>query len=232
MRTDPDRCYALVPIKRRALCKSRLAPVLGEPERGRLVRLMLHRVLSALAAADCVDQIAVVSDERDTVPADVVVLPDAGDGLNAALQCAQQWLLARGAREILVLPADLPFLGAEDVEVLVRTGRDGGLALAPDAADTGTNGLFWSVELARCGVATVAAAGAASGPLRFEFGPGSRQRHQAQASRLGLSAQLVRRPGLGFDVDNAQDLARLEQLAQRDERHERALPARRRAQHA
>jgi 2-phospho-L-lactate guanylyltransferase len=190
---------------------------------------MLHRVLAALAAADCVDQIAVVSDERDTVPADVMVLPDAGDGLNAALQRAQQWLLERGAREILVLPADLPFLCAEDVEALVRSGRDGGLALAPDAADTGTNGLFWSVELARCGVA---AAGAAADPLCFEFGPGSRQRHQAQAWRLGLSAQLVRRPGLAFDVDIAQDLARLAQPVQRDEFDERAHPTTRRTQHA
>ncbi|HEX4024588.1 MAG TPA: 2-phospho-L-lactate guanylyltransferase [Steroidobacteraceae bacterium] len=205
MRIDPDRCYALVPIKRRALCKSRLASVLDGRQRLVLVRSMLQRVLDALSGAGGIEQVAVVSAERDTVPADITLLPDAGDGLNAALQHAQQGLLERGARAILVLPADLPHLRAEDVDALVRAGRSGGFALAPDAAGTGTNALFWSAE-------SVQRAAAGAAPLRFEFGPDSCRRHQAQAVRLGLAVQLVHRPGLAFDVDTAADLAQLDAL--------------------
>jgi len=197
MRTDPDRCYALVPIKRRALCKTRLAAVLDEPERRALVRRMLQQVLGALAQARCVGTIAVVSAERDTVPAGIDVLADAGAGLNAALQNAQQRLLACGARQILVLPADLAHVCAQDIDALVHVGRSGGFALAPDVAGIGTNALFWS------------APACAPQPLSFQFGPRSCQRHQAQARRLGLPPALVHRPGLAFDVDTEQDLAQL-----------------------
>jgi len=228
MRTDSAPCYALVPIKRRALCKSRLALVMGERQRRVLVRLMLQRVLAALAEARSIGPVAVVSAERDTVPPDIEVLADAGAGLNAALESAQRVLLAHGARHILVLPADLPQVCAQDIDALVHAGRSGGFALASDAAGTGTNALFWSVP-------SPAASLRAAQPLRFQFGPGSCQRHQAQARRLGVAPALVHRPGLAFDVDTAQDLAQLMELApyrQQLQLGEREVGAPRRVQHA
>lgn len=191
-----DRCWALVPVKRRTDCKSRLAGRLGAEARLSLVRFMLEHVLESLAAAPSIGRIAVVSPERDSVPPEIAVLGDAGRGLNQALNDAQRELLAQGASELVVLPGDLPLVTAEDIEALVRQGRQTGFALATDVAGTGTNALYLRP-----------AAG-----FRFRFGPGSCRRHVAEAIRLGLRPGFVRARGLEFDVDATDDLIRLEQV--------------------
>ena len=88
-----SQCWALVPVNTRALCKSRLAGRLPADSRLLLVRLMLERALTALRESRTVDRVAVVSPERDTVPADVPMLPDRGGGLNDALEAARQTLI-------------------------------------------------------------------------------------------------------------------------------------------
>jgi 2-phospho-L-lactate/phosphoenolpyruvate guanylyltransferase len=198
-------CWALVPIKARADCKCRLAERVSAEARLGLVRLMLKRVLAELLASRTIGRIAVVSPERDTLAADITVLEDAGGGLNAALDAARGVLVRQGARELVVLPADLPFVTAADIDALVESGRRGGFALAGDLAGTGTNALYI----------------APPAPFHFQFGPGSRLRHLGEAARLGRHPQLVRAAGLEFDLDVADDVAR---LAARGDASYRSLP--------
>ncbi len=155
---------------------------------------MLDHVLAVSRAATSIRHIIVVSPERDTVPEDIPVLADAGRGLNEALSAARDALLGFGARELLILPADLPLLLTQDIDALVAAGRMAGFALAPDAAGVGTNGIYLN---------------AARG-FRFQFGPGSLQRHLDAASRCGWTAATVSRPGLAFDVDSPMDLERFD----------------------
>ena len=192
-----ERCWALVPVKARAECKSRLAGRLGDEARLALVRCMLEQVLGALGTAPSIGRVVVVSPERDTVPPEIPLFGDAGHGLNEALQEGERALAERGASELVILPADLPLVSAADIEAVVRSGRRSGFAIATDVAGTGTNALYLRP---------------ATG-FRFRFGPGSRQRHVAEALRLGLRPALVRTRGLQFDVDSLDDLARLETLA-------------------
>jgi len=186
-------CCALVAIKQRSLCKSRLAAALVPAQRLELVRTMLAHVLEALAAAQTVRQIVVVSPERDLVPASVPVLADRGAGLNVALAEARTALLGLGARAILVLPADLPRVTSAEIDRFVRSGRRD-FALAADASGTGTNALYLGTDQ----------------PFAFHFGPGSRRRHLREAGRLGLTARVFRAPGLEFDVDAPADLQRMQ----------------------
>ena len=188
-----SQCWALVPVNTRALCKTRLAGRLAADSRLLLVRLMLERALTALRESRTVDRVAVVSPERDTVPADVPMLPDRGGGLNDALEAARQTLIERGARELVVLQGDLPLVTADDIDRLVESGRRSGFALATDAAGTGTNALFVTLTV----------------PFRFQFGPGSRFLHMDEAARVGLQAQLLRADGFALDVDGPADLAEL-----------------------
>lgn len=183
----------LIAVKERSRCKMRLAQALAPSARVRLVRSMLAAVLSAAAGAETVRQIIVVSPERDTVPADVPVLADTGECLNGALMQAHRVLLEFGCREIVTLPADLPMIGPTDIDALVRAGRSGGFAIAPDAAGEGTNAL--------CLVS--------ADPFRFQFGLDSRRLHVEEAQRTGLSPRELRLPGLEFDVDSPADLERL-----------------------
>jgi 2-phospho-L-lactate guanylyltransferase len=197
-----DGCLAVVAVKARRNCKSRLAGRLAPESRVSLVRLMLNGVLEALRGAHSIGRIVVVSPERDTVPRNIRVLTDPGDGLNPALDSARPALVEGGATELLILPADLPLVTADDIDLLVARGRRIGFALASDAAGTGTNALY---------VASPA-------PFRFRFGPASRFHHLEEAARLGLGADVLRLQGLEFDLDGPADLALL--LAQHHARYD------------
>jgi 2-phospho-L-lactate guanylyltransferase len=156
---------------------------------------MLSAVLGAAAGAETLRHVMVVSPERDTVPAQTPVLADTGRGLNAALAQAHRAVLDFGCREVVVLPADLPTISAADIDALVRAGRSGGFAIAPDTADAGTNALCL----------------ATAQPFHFQFGADSKRLHLEAAVRLGLRPQVLILPGLQFDIDSPADLTRLEE---------------------
>jgi 2-phospho-L-lactate guanylyltransferase len=151
---------------------------------------MLSRALTATGNALTVYQTIVVSPERDQVPAEVEVLADTGESLNSALEQAHRLLRERGCGEFLVIPADLPRITAKDIDTLVHAGRTSGFAIAPDSRGTGTNALYF----------------APLQPFRFQFGPDSFSLHLQEAQRAGLDPQVVRLPGLAFDLDSPADL--------------------------
>jgi 2-phospho-L-lactate guanylyltransferase len=195
-RPDPRHgVTALIAVKRRAVSKTRLAEALSPAARIELVRSMLAAVLAAAAAARTVRQVIVISPERDCVPAGIPVFADSGECLNRALTQAHTVLRDFGCREIVVLPADLPRITASEIDALVRAGHSGGFAIAPDMGGTGTNAL--------CVVSPQS--------FRFQFGPESQQLHLQEARRMGLSPQVVRLPGLEFDVDTPADLELFDQ---------------------
>jgi 2-phospho-L-lactate guanylyltransferase len=189
---DPG-CCALVAIKRRVQCKSRLAAALPPAERLDVVRSMLAHVLAALSSAETIGEFAVVSPERDTVPESILVLGDTGEGLNEALTYAYREVIDRGAREVLILPADLPRVTSSEIDQLVRAGRRGQFALAPDADGVGTNALYLAGQR----------------DFPFQFGEHSKRCHLAAARRLSLPECVVRLPGLALDVDEPEDLWRV-----------------------
>lgn len=186
-------CWALVPVKRRSEAKGRLAGRLAPAERLALTRRMLAGAIAALGHSRRIDAVAFVSAERDTIPEEFPVLPDAGGGLNATLESARERLVERGASEIVVLAADLPLVTGVDIDALVEAGRPAGFALASDVAGRGTNALYLQ----------------ARAPFRFQFGENSRARHLDEAARSGHPPVVVASASLAFDVDEPEDLDRL-----------------------
>ena len=185
-----DSTCVLIAVKERARSKTRLAEALSPHARIELVRSMLAAVLSAARKARTVNQVIVISPERDCIPADIPVLADTGESLNGALMQAHAVVHELGCREVVILPADLPRISGAEIDTLVRVGRASGFAIAPDAAGVGTNALCLTCPA----------------PFRFQFGLDSRRLHVQEAERMGLNPQLVRLPGLELDVDSPADL--------------------------
>lgn len=193
--------HAVVPVKRLERAKSRLAAVLAPAERRLLVLEMLGRVLATL----CRSPLAAIW----VVSGDPLVLAQASrygarplrerEGeLNSALEHARAVAIAAGADALLIVPADVPLLRADDVRGmlgLLRAGAD--VALAPDDAGLGTNAL-----------ALRATAG-----LPFSFGEESALRHMGLAAERGLVARRFASPTLELDVDDPVSLARYRALA-------------------
>lgn len=185
-------CWALVPIKARAECKGRLRTTLNAPARRALAREMLTHVLTEAARSNHIDRVVVVSPERDTLPPEISVVTDQGTDLNDALQLGRRFAFSQGARELLVLAADLPEITVAEIDALIDTGRRRGIAIATDRSGIGTNALFIAM------------------PPTFEFcfGPDSRSRHEREARRHGIVAALCRSPGLAADLDTGADMGR------------------------
>jgi len=177
------RAHVLVPLKRLDRAKSRLADVLGEDERGELMRGMLDGVLAAVQEA-AVGPVTIVTGEAlDGLP----VWDDRGLPWNDALAAAMREAVSEPVAA--VISADLPFLSADDVRALVDATPERGIAIAR-ATDGGTNAVSMRPP----------------GLVRTCFGErGSAALHAA----LGVEAVILDRPGLAFDVDTPEDLTRL-----------------------
>jgi 2-phospho-L-lactate guanylyltransferase len=177
--------------------KSRLAAVLGPGERSAFSRAWLKHVLTTTRPVAGARHTLVVSAAADVLGLakrlGVRALPERRRGLNAAVHQAEGFARQRGARGVIVIHADLPLLTRQDMRCMISALRDGGLVLAPDRDDSGTNAL--GLRGPR--------------PFRFRFGPGSFARHLAEARRRRLRVRVVRRAGLAFDVDTPADYRRL-----------------------
>ncbi|MGH3033798.1 MAG: 2-phospho-L-lactate guanylyltransferase [Gaiellaceae bacterium] len=127
---------AVVPVKGLDGAKSRLAPVLSEEERARLVLDMLERVLAACAGTAAITQTLLVTPERGLSQDGVELLVDGGTGHADAIALA----LAdpRAQAGVLVVMGDCPLAAPESLDALVAAAHP--LALAP-SRDGGVNAL-------------------------------------------------------------------------------------------
>lgn len=220
--SEPRAVWVAVPLKRMDRGKERLSELLRATERRRLVEAMARDVLEALLRVPvAAQQIVLVSDD----PAVAALASECGvrcyappaareDPLNADLRHAAQYVIANGARDLLIVHADLPLAGPGQLRALIagHHGRSGKrVTLVPDRAGEGTNCLI-------CTPPDVVA---------FRFGRDSRRRHLEACRDAGVDCVEHRCDALGADIDHPQDLAVLVQASQSTENvcgsHTRAL---------
>lgn len=174
----------LVPLKALDRAKSRLADALAPEERAELMRSLLERVVATVREAG-VERITVVTAEpMNGYP----VWNDRGLAWNDALAAAMDEVV--GAPLAAIVSADLPLLQAEEVRELLEATPVRGIAIAR-ALDGGTNAVSMRPP----------------GLVRTHFGePGSAAVHAG----LGVEHVILDLPGLAFDVDTPEDLARMQ----------------------
>ena len=141
---------AIVPVKGLDGAKTRLAPLLAEPDRARLVVEMLDRVLAACREADAIERTLLVTPDPRLRRDGVDVLVDEGTGHADAVALA----LAdpRAAGDVLVVMADCPLATGEALEALAGAARP--LALVP-SRDGGVNAETTAAEARAAGLEPV-----------------------------------------------------------------------------
>jgi 2-phospho-L-lactate guanylyltransferase len=206
-----------VPYKGPVGSKRRLAPLLSDDERARLSLAMLDDVLDALLEVAEIERALLLTPwerglparpgrrsgqdgraPRGTVDERLTIVGEtpgpngvAGhDNLNGALRQAQGLAQHGGADALLIVPADLPLVSAEDVGAVLDAGRTASVAIAPDRAGDGTNALLLSPPNA----------------IEPGFGLASFSRHRALADAAGKRTSAVERPGLALDLDTPADV--------------------------
>ena len=198
--------HAIVPVNVLSKSKVRLSPILSPNERQELSVAMLKDVLSALRKARQIRQITIVSADKSAR----VIARRFGTaflwegkrrGLNKGIKLAVRSAGRKGAVGVLVIHADLPLLKAREIDRFVERSRGYSVALTPSKDGSGTNALLMNP------------------PEVFKpvFGTDSFRRHLYLAHQRNLRIRVLRFNGVGFDIDQPQDLV---QLARRPLRNE------------
>jgi 2-phospho-L-lactate/phosphoenolpyruvate guanylyltransferase len=178
----------LVPVKRLADAKSRLAAAYDAATRRALQLELAAGVVAVARATPVVDRVLVATSDPDAAAlADSV--SDGGLPWNDGLAHAIAQLHPR-PDALVILAADLPLVRPDDIEALVRAIPARGVVVAR-ARDGGSNGLGL-----RPPDALVPGFGAAA----------SAALHLRRARGAGLEAVVCDRPGLALDLDTPADV--------------------------
>ncbi len=204
------KATAVLPVKRFAGAKQRLAPGIGSAHRAELAAAMLEDVLEAIGAARSIERTIVVSSEPRAIElaaaagAELVADPDAGGHSGAALAGigrAQQL----GAERVVLLPIDCPLLAPRELERLLTGMPERYVAVVPDRHGTGTNALALSPPDA----------------IEPAFGEGSCARHVAAARAAGIPFGVEELPSLALDLDTPADVVALTMALEKDRKRAR-----------
>lgn len=192
--------WAIVPVKPLRRGKSRLAKVISAEERADLNQYLLEHTIQILSTIDEIEHILVIS--RDTEA--LALARDLGartvqeygsPGLNTALSRAVEIAKTYETCGILIIPADLPRLNADDLKkILVHRKQPPVVAIAPDRKKEGTNALLvCPPDL-----------------IEFKYGPGSFEKHCQEAREADIRLEICDLQSLELDLDDPEDLALIE----------------------
>jgi 2-phospho-L-lactate/phosphoenolpyruvate guanylyltransferase len=197
------RTTAIIPVKRFASAKRRLAATLPAPSRKSLSRAMLGDVLASLGESSELERILLVTNEWDLPVVDTswVGIPDLRRSTHsAAASRGVARAMDEGAECVALLPGDCPLIDAAELDGALRRARPGRVAVIPDHHGSGTNGLILSPPDA----------------IEPAFGPGSRERHEKLARGFGHTVVVERLYSLSVDLDTYEDLTVLRQVLDRN----------------
>jgi 2-phospho-L-lactate/phosphoenolpyruvate guanylyltransferase len=188
--------WAIVPVKPLRRGKSRLSGILTQAEREDLNRSMLVHTLATLKNVNEIEQVLLVSRDQAALAlarehGARTVQENGAPNLNTALTRAT--ILARqyATRGILIIPADLPLVTADDIRLLLSRGINPPVVvIAPDRHKQGTNGLFVYP----------------AGLIEYIFGPHSFQRHCDRAQLAKARLEICDIPTMALDLDLPEDL--------------------------
>lgn len=192
---------AVIPVKNLANAKQRLSGLLSASSRQMLFTAMFQDVLEAVSTCDAIDRVLVVTDDeqvRDIAlafGAEVRSEP-ATPGLIPAVTESGRQLAAEGVTSMLFLPADVPLITVEELEIVLGGfgRRDGPECLIVPATDLGGS---------NCVVCSPPDC------MPFGFGEDSFRRHLGLARQAGIEPAVAKLPGIGLDVDVPEDLSEL-----------------------
>jgi 2-phospho-L-lactate guanylyltransferase len=209
------KATAVLPVKRFAAAKQRLASGISRNRRADLVAAMLEDVLEAIAGARSIERTIVVSSEPRAgnlaLAAGAELLPDPDDGGHSGAALAGVTRARElGANCTVLLPGDCPLLDSRELERLLTGMPERYVAIVPDRHGTGTNALALAPPDA----------------IRPAFGEGSCARHVVAAREAGVPFAVEELPSLALDLDTPADIVALtRELAARGSRAKRTARA-------
>jgi 2-phospho-L-lactate guanylyltransferase len=193
--------FAILPVKSPQNAKQRLTGFLAVEHRETLARMLYRQTLAALCQAQGIDRVVVATSDAEVADharsSGALVFEEnqqVSHSVSADAACLRA--MEMGASTVLLVPIDIPTVTPADFTRLAAASNAGlrpGLVVVPSWDGTGTNALVRTPP--NC--------------IESRFGPGSFRAHLDQARSKGLDADVLRLPGLMFDIDTPEDVAEL-----------------------
>lgn len=204
------KATAVLPVKRFAAAKQRLAAGVDGERRRELAAAMVADVLDAIGEARSIERLIVVTGDpvaqELAAKAGAEVVPDPEDA--GHVQAAQAGIAraeAEGAERVALLAGDCPLLDPRELDRLL-TGVPGSyVGIVPDRHGTGTNALLLSPPDA----------------IVPAFGEGSRARHVEAAREAGIPFGIEELPSIELDLDTPGDVIALQREIERQPKRAR-----------
>lgn len=199
--------WVLIPVKPLSESKSRLADLLTIEQRASLAETLLRRTLGVVTTVPQIAGVLVIS--RDGAVLSIArdlgartVQESGNPELNSALMRATTVLQSWRANAVLILPADVPLISAEDLRYMIELGRGvrDTVVITPDRVQDGTNALFVRPP----------------GLFSYAYGPGSYQNHVKLARLAGADVKLYESERLMLDIDTPEDMEIYQQYIDED----------------
>jgi 2-phospho-L-lactate guanylyltransferase len=203
---EPD-IWAVIPVKETAAAKERLADAVPRHLRAGLALAMLEDVLAAVAetlhqGSRGLAGIAVVTLDPDARALAQrygarILTDDARGGHTAAVAAAARTLQQEGCSGMLQIPGDIPLVSADEISLLLAMRRPApSFTIAPSHDDFGSNAVLVCPPTA----------------VPLTFGDDSFYPHLRAARACGIEPLIVRRHGIGLDIDRPEDIRAFAQL--------------------
>jgi 2-phospho-L-lactate/phosphoenolpyruvate guanylyltransferase len=189
--------FAILPVKSPRNAKQRLTGFLAVEERQTLARILYRQTLATLCQAEGIDRVVVTTSDSEIAEharqSGAMVFEEreqVSHSVSADAACLRA--MEMGASTTLLVPIDVPTATPADFTRLAASARPG-LIVVPSSDGTGTNALVRTPP--DC--------------IQSRFGPGSFRAHLDQALSKGVPADVLRLPGLMFDIDTPEDVVEL-----------------------
>jgi 2-phospho-L-lactate guanylyltransferase len=194
--------FAILPVKSPRNAKQRLTGFLAVEQRETLARILYRQTLATLCQAEGIDRVVVATSDSEIAEharlSGALVFEEheqISHSVSADAACLRA--MEMGATTALLVPIDVPTATPADFSQLAAAPNAGsarlGLIVVPSSDGAGTNALVRTPP--NC--------------IQSRFGPGSFRAHLDQALSKGLPADVLRLPGLMFDIDTPDDVAEL-----------------------
>jgi 2-phospho-L-lactate guanylyltransferase len=187
--------FAILPVKSPQNAKQRLTGFLAVEQRETLARMLYRQTLATLCLAEGIDRVVVATSDNEIAEharqSGAMVFEEreqVSHSVSADAACLRA--MEMGASTALLVPIDVPTATPADFSQLASSAHPG-LIVVPSSDGTGTNALVRTPP--DC--------------IQSRFGPGSFRKHLDQALSKGLPADVLRLPGLMFDIDTPEDVA-------------------------
>ncbi len=199
--------WVVIPIKPLRMGKSRLSSVLSDSDRENLNKALLSKIIQCTQEIPEISETVIISCD----PAALSLSRELGirtireskcTNLNNALRKATKALKSFHVDQLLILPADLPYITPNDISSIVKKiSSPPEIIISPDQNKNGTNALLINPV----------------GIIDYDFGDWSFKKHIEQAERKKIHVEIYNNDNIAFDLDTPIEIEHLIQENELDQ---------------